>query len=96
MLLALAVFGFLGPNGVFLYYAFAEPAIFRVAMSNPITLVYVLEAFVLVALFAWFFHRNGLRSPGWVAFVLMSLIGSLTFSVPAYLYVASRKAKQPV
>jgi len=90
VLYVLAVFGLLVPNGVFLYFAFARPDIFQAAMSNPITLVYMLEAFLLVAFFAWLIYRSGNKSPGWIAFVLMSLVGSLAFSVPAYLYWSSR------
>lgn len=94
LLYVLAVFGFLIPNGVFLYTTFFQPEVLRAAMANPVTLVYILEAFVLVAFFAWYFPKIGLKSPGWTVFVLMSLVGSLTFSVPAYLYWANRIAKK--
>lgn len=92
-LLVLAIAGFLGPNGVFLYYAAADPGLLREALANPVALVFILEAFALMALFAWLIHQRGIRSPGWVAFVVLSLLGSLLCSVPAFLYLASRRGR---
>ena len=94
LLLGLSIFGLSVPNGVFLYYAFTAPAVLQGAMANPVSLVFIVEAFVLMFLFAWLIHRQGIKSPGWFAFILMSLIGSMLFSVPACLYLASRKARQ--
>ena len=37
--------------------------------------------------------RLGLRRPGWVAFVVLSIVGSLAFSVPAFLLWHLRKAE---
>jgi len=94
LLLGLSIFGLIVPNGVFLYYAFTAPATLQAAMANPVSLVFIAEAFALMFLFAWLIHRQGIRSPGGFAFILMSLIGSLLFSVPTCLYLASRKARQ--
>ena len=94
LLLGLSIFGLIVPNGVFLYYAFAAQETLHSAMANPVSLVFIIEAFVLMFLFAWLIHRQGIKSPGRFAFVLMSLIGSMAFSVPACLYLASRKARQ--
>jgi hypothetical protein len=92
-LLALSIFGLIVPNGVFLYFSFMSPAALYAAFNNPIALVFIGEAFLLMLFFAWMIRRSGLRSPGWLAFVLMSIVGSMAFSVPAFLYLASRKAR---
>ncbi|MES2595618.1 MAG: hypothetical protein V4662_09800 [Verrucomicrobiota bacterium] len=94
LLLGLSIFGLIVPNGVFLYYALASRETLQAAMANPVSLVFIIEAFVLMFLFAWLIHRQGIKSPGWLAFVAMSLVGSMIFSVPACLYLASRKARQ--
>jgi len=93
LLLGLAIFGLVVPNGVFLYYSIAQPAALHAALANPAALVFVVEAFILMFLFAWLIHRSGFRSPGWLAFIIMSLVGSMVFSVPAFLYLTSRHAR---
>jgi drug/metabolite transporter (DMT)-like permease len=89
----LSVVGFFGLNGVFLYYALFRPDVMSAVQGNPIALVFIIEAFVLVFLMAWFFHRLEFRRPGWVAFVLLSLAGSLAFSVPFFLLLHLRKGR---
>ena len=92
-LIALAVVGLVVPNGLFVYYSLFAPAVLRAAFTSPVALVFILEAFLLMILFAWLIHHGGLRSPGWLAFRVMSLVGSMAFSVPAFLYLANRKAQ---
>ncbi len=94
LLLALAAAGFIVPNGVFLFYLMAEPAIFKAALRNPVALVFIAEAFFLMFLFAGVIRRQGFRAPGWFAFIALSLAGSMAFSVPAFLYLASRRARK--
>jgi hypothetical protein len=91
---ALAVFGLLVPNGFFLYHSLVAPTAFHAALSNPVALVFITEAFLLMFLFAWVIHHLGFRSPGGLAFIVMSLLGSMVFSVPAFLYLASRKVRK--
>ena len=93
LLFALAIFGLLVPNGFFLYYSLVAPAALHAALSNPVALVFITEAFLLMSLLAWVIRHSGFRSPGWLAFIVMSLLGSMVFSVPAFLYFASRKAR---
>ncbi len=94
LLLALAIFGLIVPNGFFLYYSLVAPAALYAALSNPVALVFITEAFLLMFLFAWLIRHLGFRSPGWLAFIVMSLLGSMVFSVPAFLYLASRNARK--
>ncbi len=94
LLLALSIFGLLVPNGFFLYYSVVAPTALQAALSNPVALVFITEAFLLMFLFAWVIRRLGFVAPGWVAFIVMSLLGSMVFSVPAFLYLASRKSSR--
>lgn len=84
-LLCLAIVGLLVPNGLFLYVAATAPHILRDALRNPIACVFIAEAFFLMFLIAWLLAKCGVRRAGVVAFVLLSLAGSLAFSVPATL-----------
>jgi len=95
-LLALAVFGLVVPNGLFLNYSLAPPAVLRVAFANPVALVFMFEALLLMTLLAWLINHYGYRSPGWLAFVIMSLLGSMAFSVPAFRYLTSRKVRSVI
>lgn len=89
----LSALGLFGLNGVFLYYAFLRPDVMAAAYQNPVSLVFILEAFVMIAFGAWVIARMGLERPGWLAFVAMSLIGSLAFSVPFFLLLHLRKRR---
>ncbi len=93
-LLALALFGLLVPNGIFLYCFATDPAAVRGVLTNPLALVFVAEAFFLMILFAWLIKKAGLKQPGGLAFVVMSLIGSMAFSVPAALYLWAKNEKR--
>ena len=93
ILIGLAVFGLLIPNGAFIYFFLTDPQVTRAAMTNPISLVFMFEAFVLMLLFAWLLHRAGVRRPSGLVFIVMSLIGSMVFSVPAALVLVFRDAR---
>jgi hypothetical protein len=82
---ALAAFGLLGVNGVFLWTLFFRPQTMREALANPVTLAYSVEALALVAALAWLLRKWGLSRLGWGWFVLLSLVGSLAFAIPAVL-----------
>lgn len=91
LLYVLAAIGFFGLNGVFLWYALLHPEVMAEARANPISLVFMLEAFVMVGLIAWFISKYGFKKPGWFAFIVLSMIGSLAFSIPAFLLLHLRK-----
>lgn len=93
-LLAIGLFGLFVPNGLFLYYVAVDYGTVHAALVNPVTAVFIGEAFGLMLLFAWLIHRLGFRNPGWRAFIVLSVIGSMAFSIPAYLWwhsIPSRK-----
>jgi len=79
VLAALAVFGFLVPNGVFIFFALSDHEATKAALSNPVSLVFVCEAFFLMLLFAWVLRRAGVGRPSGAVFIIMSLIGSMVF-----------------
>ncbi|WOO41638.1 hypothetical protein [Rubellicoccus peritrichatus] len=90
LLLVAAIFGFLAINCPFLYFAFIEKEAYAEAMSNGIALVFMGEAFLLMIFFAFVIAKSGTKKPGWIFFIVMSILGSLAFSVPLQLYLMSR------
>lgn len=91
ILYVVATVGLFGINGVFLYYALLHPETMTEAMQNPISVVFQVEAFLMMGFFAWIIRRLGLEKPGWLAFIVLSIAGSLAFSAPAFLLMHMRK-----
>ncbi len=91
LLLIVAAFGFFGLNSVFVYYALTQPEMMTAAMQNPISLVFILEAFLMMGFGAWLITKLELRTPGWLVFIGMTMIGSLAFSLPAFLWLHARQ-----
>ena len=86
VLLVLSFLGFLLINVPFLYIATFEKEIYAAAMENWMAMVFMTEAFLLMFMGAWLIAKCGFSSPGWVAFIIYSLLGSLAFSIPFFLY----------
>ena len=80
-------------NTVYVAYAVARPDVVAAAMANPVALVFMAEAVVLMGLGAWLIGRAGLRRPGPVAFVVLSLVGTLAFAVPAFALLHLRRSR---
>ena len=75
-------FGLLVINGVFLYFVIFKPELVGEAMGNLYSLVFMLEAFILLPLLCFLISIYKLGSPNWVGFLVLSLLGSLAFSIP--------------
>jgi hypothetical protein len=91
LFLLLSILGFLLINLPFLYFAFFEKAVYDTAMSNGVALVFMSEAFLLMLLVAFLIAKLGLKKPGWLWFIVLSILGSMAFSVPFYLYLYTGK-----
>lgn len=86
----LALAGLLGPNAAFLYFPATRWDEFWTALAHPIALALLVDAVMATGLLAWYFHRHPAGRYGWKAFVAMSLLGGLGFSVPAFLLLKGR------
>ena len=92
LLLISAVVGLLGVNDLFLYGYFTEPTLIRQALSNKVALAFLIEALALLALFLVYVYQQT-RSWGQVfKYYLLSMAGSLLFSLPLFLYLQSKPA----
>lgn len=96
LLYALAAAGLVGVNGVFLYYAFVHPDVMTEAYRNPVSLAFIAEAFLLMFFAAWGIAKAGWERPGWRAFVVLSVLGSLAFSVPVFVLMRLKREAERV
>ncbi len=93
ILLCLSIFGFCVFNIPFLYYAYFYKDIYLNALSNPISLVFMGEAIFILLLCCFFIIKFNLTKPGAIGFIILSLAGTLAFSIPFFLYLQSKKLK---
>ena len=87
----LAVLGFAGLNGVFLWALAARPDAAFAVMRDPVAAAFIVEALVMVGVLAYLFARWNVSSVHWMWFVLLSLAGGLAFGVPVVLLWTDRK-----
>lgn len=90
ILIILAAIGLIGVNGVFLYHAFSDLDSIKLVNQEPVAAAFMVEALVLTGLLAWFFQHIKLRQYNWIRFIILSLLGSLLFSVPVTILMHSR------
>lgn len=62
---ALAIFGFAGVNGAFFYGILFDPNALRAALTNPIAAAFIVEALILVGVFAYLFRKWGVSRITW-------------------------------
>lgn len=84
VLLGLAILALIGPNGVFLYYLFFRRNEYAAAARNPVARVFMLDAFLATGLMAYYIGKTSRQKTEWLRFVLLSLVGSLGFSLPLF------------
>jgi len=89
-LATLGVFGFLAVNGAFAYGLMFRPDALTSALTNPLAAAFIVEALVLVGVFAYLFERWGVSRLGWGWFVFLSLLGSMAFAIPVVLLFPRR------
>ena len=86
-----AVVGLIGPNAVFLYSAMYRLGDVSAALRNPVALAFMADAAIATVLLACLFAkwRVGRISALW--FIVMSLVGGLMFSIPAFVLIGSHE-----
>lgn len=93
VLLGVAILALVGPNGLYLYYAITQPELNQAALSNPISLAFMIEAMMLLGLFLWFVYLNTKSWARVALYLVLAFLGSLAFSLPIYLHRRSRNGK---
>jgi len=87
----LAIFGFFAVNTAFLYGLLFQPDAIVRAITNPIALAFIVEALVLMGVFAYLITKWGVGRLHWGWFVFLSLLGSMAFALPIVLLWPRRR-----
>lgn len=82
---SVATVGLVGVNGVYLFSVFFIPGAQAEAMGNPISLAFMVEAFLLLVVLTYLLGKWGVTRLGRGWFVFLSLLGSIAFALPAVL-----------
>ena len=90
ILILVALFGLIVPNGLFIYWLFFESSGLHAVFQNHLALAFIIDAVITLILLAVYFARKPIGNVGWQTFVLLSLIGGLGFSLPLYWWLNMR------
>lgn len=93
ILLVVALFGFLVPNGFFLYWLVNEFQGIRPIIANHLAMGFILDAFMAMIILAVYFARRPIGPVRWPAFVLLSILGGLGFSLPFYWWMNTHRSR---
>ncbi len=89
-LLLIALFGLLVPNGLFVYWAFAEFNGLQPVLQDKLALAFILDALLALVVLCVFFAQHPIGRVRWPWFVVLSLAGGLGFSLPFYYWLNER------
>lgn len=92
ILLLIALFGLFVPNGLLLYWLLNEFNGLADIVQNKLALAFILDAFLVLGLLAYYFSSRPIGRVKWFWFVLLSLIGGMGFSLPFYWWLNKREA----
>ncbi len=92
ILLIIALFGLVVPNGFFLYWLLYEYDGLANVAQNKLALAFIIDAFLAMGLLAYAFARKPLGRVKWYWFIVLSILGGLGFSLPLYWWLNNRDA----
>lgn len=90
-LLAIALFGLLVPNNLFLYAWLHDPNGCGGMGHNMLASAFMLDAFLAMGVLAYHFAVRPIGPVRWYWFVLLSILGGMAFSIPLYCWLNERK-----
>ena len=89
-LLVVALFGFVVPNGFFIYWLSFEFHGLGPVLQDRLALGFILDVFVALIILSVYFAWHPIGSVKWYWFVVLSLLGGLGFSLPLYYWLNVR------
>ena len=92
ILLVIALFGLLVPNGIFIYWLLTEFHGVGEVLQNKLAVAFIIDAFLAMILLAYFFARNPIGKIKWYWFIALSIVGGLGFSLPFYYWLNKKDA----
>ena len=93
-LLIAALFGITVPNGLFIYWLLVEYNGLAAVLQDKLAVAFILDAFLSLGLIAVYLARHPIGPVRWPAFVALSIIGGLGFSLPFYYWLNVRAAER--
>ena len=90
-LLVISAFGFIVPNGFFLYWVVADYHGLAPIWADHLALAFMIDVFIAMLLLAYWYARHPIGRVKWPTFVLLSIIGGLAFSLPLYWWLNERE-----
>jgi hypothetical protein len=84
LLLVIALFGLIVPNGIFIYWLFTEFGSVAEVTNNKLAAAFIIDAFMAMFLLAYRFAAKPVGKIKWYWFIVLSLVGGLGFSLPFY------------
>ena len=91
-LLSLAAIGLLGPGGLLLYWAHNDYVSLSATFSDWLAMAYILDLVMSTFLLALLIAMRPIGPVKWYWFIALSLLGTLAFSIPFFLWLAWRRA----
>ena len=91
LLLVVALFGLVVPNGFFVYWLFFEFDGIRAVLNDRLALGFILDCVLALVILSVYFARHPIGPVRWPWFVLLSLLGGLGFSLPFYYWLNRRQ-----
>jgi hypothetical protein len=94
-LIFLAALGNLVPGGLFLYWLFNDYSSLSAALSDRLALAFFVDLLISTFVLAYLFARKPLGPVRWPWFVALSLLGTLAFAIPLFIWLNWRRAPTP-
>lgn len=90
ILLMIALFGLVVPNGIFIYWLLTEFRGVGEVLQNKLAVAFIIDAFLAMFLLAYYFARHPIGRVKWYWFIALSILGGLGFSLPFYYWLNRR------
>ncbi len=94
-LILAAVVGMLVPGGLFLYWLASDFLSWSAALSDRMALAFFIDLLMSTFLLAYLFARKPLGPVRWPWFIALSLLGTLAFAIPLFIWLNWRSAPEP-
>ena len=86
-LLMLAGIGLAAPGGLFLYWLLNDYSSLAAALSDRMAVAFFVDLLMSTFLLAYLFARKPLGSVKWPWFIALSLLGTLAFGIPLFIWL---------
>ena len=94
-LLVLAVIGLLAPGGLFLHWVFTDYVSLAAALSDRMAIGFFVDLLITTFLLSYLFACRPVGPVKWPWFLALSLLGTLAFGIPAFLWLNWRRLPAP-